>query len=120
MVNSVIYRGLYLIHITGSGNTNIVIGLKQEECGNILKPHYQHRNRNDFIMYLSEWMRKECIPFESALKVIECIAADDEEILLVYYIFSSYYYIDMTITVKVTKSPILHSVLLIRRMISRG
>jgi hypothetical protein len=30
-------------------------------------------------MYLSGWMRKEGIPFQSALKVIDCIAADDEE-----------------------------------------
>jgi len=30
-------------------------------------------------MYLSGWMRKEGITFESALKVIECIAVDDEE-----------------------------------------
>jgi hypothetical protein len=30
-------------------------------------------------MYLSGWMRKEGIPFESALKVIETIAEDDEE-----------------------------------------
>jgi O-phosphoseryl-tRNA(Cys) synthetase len=30
-------------------------------------------------MYLSGWMRKEGIAFDSALKVIECIAADDEE-----------------------------------------
>ncbi|MFL6363632.1 MAG: bifunctional DNA primase/polymerase, partial [Nitrososphaeraceae archaeon] len=45
----------------------------------ILKPHYQHGNRNDFTMYLSGWMRKEGIAFDSALKVIEGIAADDEE-----------------------------------------
>src|SRR5215217_5076344 len=45
----------------------------------IVKPYYQHGNRNDFTMYLSGWMRKEGIPFESALNVIKCIAADDEE-----------------------------------------
>jgi hypothetical protein len=45
----------------------------------ILKPHYRLGNRNDFTMYLSEWMRKEGIAFESALKVIERIAIDDEE-----------------------------------------
>ena len=45
----------------------------------ILKPYYRHGNRNDFTMYLSGWMRKEGIAFESALRVIECIAADDEE-----------------------------------------
>ena len=45
----------------------------------ILKPHYQHGNRNDFTMYLSGWMRKEGIPFESAFKVIDGIALDDEE-----------------------------------------
>jgi hypothetical protein len=45
----------------------------------ILKPYYQHGNRNDFTMYLSGLMRKEGIAFDSALKVIETIAADDEE-----------------------------------------
>jgi hypothetical protein len=45
----------------------------------ILKPYYQHGNRNDFTMYLSGWMRKEGIEFDSAMKVIECIAVDDEE-----------------------------------------
>ena len=45
----------------------------------ILKPYYQHANRNDLTLYLSGWMRKEGILFESALKVIESIAADDEE-----------------------------------------
>jgi hypothetical protein len=47
--------------------------------GTILKPHYRLGNRNDFTMYLSGWMRKEGIVFESALKVIAGIAADDEE-----------------------------------------
>ncbi|MFL6420086.1 MAG: bifunctional DNA primase/polymerase [Nitrososphaeraceae archaeon] len=45
----------------------------------ILKPHYQHGNRNDFTMYLSGWMKKEGIAFDSALKVIDYIATDDEE-----------------------------------------
>jgi hypothetical protein len=49
------------------------------EIVSILKPHYQHGNRNDFTMYLSGLMRKEEITFESALKVIETIAAEDEE-----------------------------------------
>jgi hypothetical protein len=56
--------------------------LNEEDIGDvvsILKPYYQDGNRNDFTMYLSGWMRKEGIPFESALKVIECIAVDDEE-----------------------------------------
>jgi bifunctional DNA primase/polymerase-like protein len=45
----------------------------------ILKPYYQHGNRNDFTMYLSGLMRKEGITFEDALKVVETIAAEDEE-----------------------------------------
>jgi Bifunctional DNA primase/polymerase, N-terminal len=56
--------------------------LDEEDISNIvaiLKPHYQHGNRNDFAMYLSGWMRKEGIAFESSLKVLESIAADDEE-----------------------------------------
>ncbi len=63
---------------TGTGNTD----LNEEDVYDIvsfLKPYYRNRNRNDFTMYLSGWMRKEGIPFESAFKVIECIAADDEE-----------------------------------------
>jgi hypothetical protein len=58
------------------------VNLNEEDVNDIvaiLKPYYQQGNRNDFTMYLSGWMRKEGIPFESALKVIECIAADDEE-----------------------------------------
>jgi hypothetical protein len=50
-----------------------------DEIVAILKPYYRHGNRNDFTMYLSGWMRKEGIPFDSAIKVVECIAADDEE-----------------------------------------
>jgi hypothetical protein len=60
------------------GNTD----LNEEDVYDIvsfLKPYYRNGNRNDFTMYLSGWMRKEGIPFESAFKVIECIAADDEE-----------------------------------------
>lgn len=45
----------------------------------ILKPYYQHGNRNDFTMYLSGWMRKSAITFDTAIKVIESIAEDDEE-----------------------------------------
>jgi Bifunctional DNA primase/polymerase, N-terminal len=63
---------------TGTGNTD----LNEEDVYDIvsfLKPYYRNGNRNDFTMYLSGWMRKEGIPFESAFKVIECIAADDEE-----------------------------------------
>jgi hypothetical protein len=45
----------------------------------ILKPYYQHGNRNDFTMYLSGLMRKEGVSFGSALKVIEAIVAEDEE-----------------------------------------
>jgi hypothetical protein len=58
------------------------VKLNEEDVYNIvakLKPYYRNGNRNDFTMYLSGWMRKEGISFESAFKVIECIAADDEE-----------------------------------------
>jgi Bifunctional DNA primase/polymerase, N-terminal len=61
------------------------VNLNEEDAYDIaaiLKPYYQQGNRNDFTMYLSGWMRKEGIPLQSALKVIECIAADDEEKLL--------------------------------------
>jgi hypothetical protein len=58
------------------------VNLNEEDVYDIvatLKPYYQHGNRNDFTMYLSGLMRKEGVTFESALKVIETIAADDEE-----------------------------------------
>ncbi|HJT47966.1 MAG TPA: bifunctional DNA primase/polymerase [Nitrososphaeraceae archaeon] len=63
---------------TDSGNTD----LKEEDVSNIvaiLKPYYQHGNRNDFTMYLSGLMKKEGVSFQGALRVIESIAADDEE-----------------------------------------
>src|SRR4030095_4353409 len=63
-------------------NYDSEVNLNEEDVYDIvaiLKPYYQHGNRNDFTMYLSGWMRKEGIPFDSALKVIECIAVDDEE-----------------------------------------
>jgi Bifunctional DNA primase/polymerase, N-terminal len=63
---------------TGVGNKD----LKEEDVSNIvaiLKPYYQHGNRNDFTMYMSGLMRKEGVSFQGALRVIESIAADDEE-----------------------------------------
>ena len=65
-----------------SPQKNDKVNLNEEDAYDIiaiLKPYYQHGNRNDFTMYLSGWMRKEGIPFDSAMKVIDCIAADDEE-----------------------------------------
>jgi hypothetical protein len=68
-----------------SPNTSIAasdVDLSEEDVHNtvaILKPYYQHGNRNDFAMYLSGLMRKEGISFHSALKVVETIAAEDEE-----------------------------------------
>ena len=50
-----------------------------ESIINILKPHYELGTRNDFIMYLSGWMRKVWISYESAYKVIQHIASSDEE-----------------------------------------
>ena len=58
------------------------LNLNEEDVSDIvaiLKPYYQHGNRNDFTMYLSGLMRKADISFDSTLKAIETIAADDEE-----------------------------------------
>jgi hypothetical protein len=70
--------------IRNQASPNIPIGanLSEEDVYNIvtiLKPHYQHGNRNDFTMFLSGLMRKEGISFHSALKVVETIAVEDEE-----------------------------------------
>ena len=59
-----------------------IADLSEEDVYNIvglLKPYYKQGNRNDFTMYLAGLMRKEDMSFQSALKVIESIAADDEE-----------------------------------------
>lgn len=45
----------------------------------ILKPHYQQGLRNDFILYLSGWMRKKGIVIKSAYKIIENLTQNDEE-----------------------------------------
>jgi hypothetical protein len=45
----------------------------------ILKPHCQRGIRNDFLMCLSGWLRKENVSRESALKVIDGLTEDDEE-----------------------------------------
>jgi hypothetical protein len=66
-------------HTTEQGKK---FNLNEEDVSDIvaiLRPYYQHGNRNDLVMYLSGWMRKDGIAFQSALKVIEGIAEDDEE-----------------------------------------
>jgi hypothetical protein len=45
----------------------------------ILKPYYPVGARNDFILYLSGWLRKEGVTIESACKVIEGLVNRDEE-----------------------------------------
>ena len=45
----------------------------------ILKPYYRLGIRNDFVLYLSGWLRKEHITIDAARKVIKAIAEDDEE-----------------------------------------
>lgn len=37
------------------------------------------RERNDFVMYLAGWLRKEGIAIESVCKVVEDLAENDEE-----------------------------------------
>ncbi|MFL6378716.1 MAG: bifunctional DNA primase/polymerase, partial [Nitrososphaeraceae archaeon] len=80
-----IYKLIAAIRNQAPSNTSIAasdVDLSEEDVHNIvaiLKPYYQHGNRNDFTMYLSGFMRKGGISFDSALKVIECIAVDDEE-----------------------------------------
>src|ERR1051326_3804804 len=44
-----------------------------------LKPHYQQGLRNDFVLYLSGWMKKRGVAIVSAYKVIEGLTENDEE-----------------------------------------
>jgi DNA polymerase, archaea type len=46
----------------------------------ILKQHYLKGQRNDFVLFLSGWLRKEGIALESARKIIEELADNDEEL----------------------------------------
>jgi P4 family phage/plasmid primase-like protien len=46
----------------------------------ILRQYYREGARNDIVMYLSGWMRKEGIEYESVRKLIESLAETDEEI----------------------------------------
>jgi hypothetical protein len=45
----------------------------------ILKPHYNNGIRNDFVLYLSGWLRKLDVPLEDAEELINELAKDDEE-----------------------------------------
>jgi P4 family phage/plasmid primase-like protien len=46
----------------------------------ILRRYYREGVRNDLVMYLSGWMRKEGIEYESTHKLIKSLAESDEEI----------------------------------------
>ena len=45
----------------------------------ILKPYCREGIRNDFVMSLAGWLRKENVIYESAYKVIDGLTDDDEE-----------------------------------------
>lgn len=56
--------------------------LEDKEVSSIvstLRPYYNVGARNDLILYLSGWLRKEGIAIKSACKVIEGLADGDEE-----------------------------------------
>jgi hypothetical protein len=42
-------------------------------------PYYLKGTRNDFVLYLSGWMRKKGVVCESVYKIIEALAVNDEE-----------------------------------------
>jgi hypothetical protein len=44
-----------------------------------LKPYYRQGERNDFVVYLAGWLRKEDYAIESVYKVVEDLAENDEE-----------------------------------------
>jgi P4 family phage/plasmid primase-like protien len=46
----------------------------------ILRQYYREGVRNDLVMYVSGWMKKEGIEYESTLKLIKSLAESDEEI----------------------------------------
>jgi hypothetical protein len=49
------------------------------DIADVLKPYCQRGIRNDFLMCLSGWLRKENVPIEDASKVIDGLTEDDEE-----------------------------------------
>jgi hypothetical protein len=46
---------------------------------NLLRPIYRPGNRNYLIHYLSGWLKKAGVDFESAKKIVELLAEEDEE-----------------------------------------
>ena len=49
------------------------------EIINLLKPIYKPGNRNNIILFLSGWLKKAGIDYNSARKIIEVLAEKDEE-----------------------------------------
>ena len=63
-------------------NQNQSCEFGKENLSNIiacLKTYYRQGERNDFVMYLAGWFRKEGVAIQSAIKVVEELAENDEE-----------------------------------------
>jgi hypothetical protein len=45
----------------------------------LIKPYYNKGSRNDLVMYLSGWLRKEDVTMDDASKIVEGIYEEDEE-----------------------------------------
>jgi hypothetical protein len=64
------------------GNKSTHYQLNDEAVTNvvsILKPYYKYGERNDFVLYLSGWLRKRGVEIEYAKKVIALLSEEDEE-----------------------------------------
>ena len=64
------------------GNKNTLYSLNDEAVTNIvsiLKPYYKYGERNDFVLYLSGWLKKENVVIEHTEKLIKLLSEGDEE-----------------------------------------
>ena len=67
---------------SSSGNKDNFYQLNDEAVNTIIsifKPYYKCGERNDFILYLSGWLRKRGVEIEYAKKVISLLSEEDEE-----------------------------------------
>jgi hypothetical protein len=67
---------------SSSGNNDRFYQLNDEainKIASILKPYYKGGQRNDFILYLSGWLRKRGVEIERVKKVIALLSDGDEE-----------------------------------------
>lgn len=62
-----------------TNRTHHIPEVKISEIISLIKPYYRLGLRNDFVMYLSGWLRKEGIVVDDARKIVEGIDGEDGE-----------------------------------------